>query len=288
MTTMTTRLPTLAMLCITLALPVAVGMFSAEAEPARNAVPGRPLPLAAAAAAITVSGNITSAPAVRHSRPPTVDAASDRQILSLIRQLVVAADEESLFRIRSLLADRDSRQGLRLAGLLLAESDPALRRTGVDLLAGQSLLEPDVHRQVLALLDQEQDPALLQRLLASLDAPIDLYGRDTEMSARLHRLLEHANTEVRAQALLQMLQWDDYPTLEGYLYTTLNDPSPEVRLSAATVASLIDTRSTTLKSALLTLRDNPRESRDIHDSVVAALHNMDTSDAEASANLPNL
>lgn len=285
---MMTRLPTLAMLCITLALPVVVGMFSAGAEPARDSVPGRPLPLAAAATATAGSGNITSAPTAQHSRPQAFDAASDRRILTLIRQLIADSDEESLFRIRSLLAGRDSRQGLRLAGLLLAESDPALRRTGIDLLAGQSLLEPEVHRRVISLLDQEQDPALLQRLLTSLDAPIDLYGRDTEMSARLHRLLEHANTEVRAQALLQMLQWDDYPTLEGYLYTTLNDPSPEVRLSAATVASLIDTRSTTLKSALLTLRDNPRESRDIHDSVVAALHNMDTSDAEASANLPNL
>ncbi|HEX5276572.1 MAG TPA: hypothetical protein VFW42_02765 [Fluviicoccus sp.] len=280
---MTVRLPLLGMLCISLALPALVGLITAD-DSVRHSSPGRLLNTTVSAGPLVVP---TEAPKIQLRRKP-VDSASDHQILALIRQLSAAGDEESLFRLRSLLADRESPQGLRLAGLLLAEPDPALRRTGIDLLAGQSLLEPEVHRRVITLLDQEHDPALLQHLLTSLDAPIGLYGRDTEMSARLHKLLEHANNEVRAQALLQMLQWDDYPTLEGYLYSTLNDPSPEVRLSAATVASLIDTRSTTLKNALLTLRDNPRESRDMHASVLAALHNMDTSEADPSDNLPNL
>ena len=77
-----------------------------------------------------------------------------------------------------------------------------------------------------------------------------------------------------------MLQWDDYATLEGFLYQALNDSSAEVRLSAATVTSLIDTRSTTLKGALLSMRDNPLESRDVHESVIAALNHIDTSEYE--------
>ncbi|RZU47494.1 hypothetical protein EV700_0457 [Fluviicoccus keumensis] len=215
--------------------------------------------------------------------PPT--GHSDAQIMALIQRLANAGDEEGLYRIRSLLADRDSGQGLRLANVLLEQSDIRLRRVGIDLITSFSMTDPTVHQQVALLLKEEQSPELLLRLLARMDAPIDLYGTDTEISSGLHRLLTSTDNDVRSQALLQLLQWDDYATLEGYLYQALNDPSPEVRLSATTVVGLIDTRSTTLKSALLAIRDNPRESIDMHRNVITALHNMDAYEADPQSSL---
>lgn len=202
---------------------------------------------------------------------PTVTAKT----LQLLRQLSAAGHEENLFRLKTLLGDAKSTEGLPVAEALLRDTDPAMRELGVDILTGRSLTDPAVHRIVVQTLSNEADPRVLVRLLNNLDAPIDAYGNDPAMSSTLHTLLNHPDADVRSQSVLQLLQWDDYGTLEGYLYQALNDASGEVRLSAATVISLIDTRSTTLKGALLALRDNPQESRDIHESVVAALSRID-------------
>lgn len=201
--------------------------------------------------------------------------SSEEATLRLIRQLALAGDEEGLFRLRSLLGDPRTTDGLRIAGQLLRETDPRLRQEGVDLLGQYSLTDSEAYRQALHILQTETDPLVLVRLLHHLDAPIDAYGKGSDISVALHALLSHPHEEVRSQAILQMLQWDDYASIEGYLYQALNDPSGEVRLSAATVIGLIDTRSSTLKSALLALRNNPQETRDMRESIDAALTRID-------------
>lgn len=236
-------------------------------------------PLARVAEPVAAAAGTMAIPKQTGLSTPTIPDRQ-RQTLSLIRQLHANGHQEELFRLTTLLSNRESGEGLRVARLLLADADQGMRRVGVDILTGYSLSEPAIHDEVSRLLRTEQDVNLLVHLLDRLDAPIDLYGKDHEISAALHGLLSHANPDVRSQAILQMLQWDDYATLEGFLYQALNDSSAEVRLSAATVTSLIDTRSTTLKGALLSMRDNPQESRDVHESVIAALNHIDTSEYE--------
>lgn len=214
--------------------------------------------------------------AVVTSDLPDTGAASVESSLDMIRQLRAAGDEEGLFRMTSLLSNPDHLQGIPVARRLLADRDAGMRQTGIDILTGSSLMNPEIHRLALDTLKNEQDSRVLVHMLNKLDAPVDLYGKDTDMLATLHGLLNSPVADVRAQALLQLLQWDDYSTLEGYLYQAVNDPSSVVRLSAATVIGLIDTRSETLKGALINLRDNPTESRDIHETAQTAIKRIET------------
>ena len=236
--------------------------------------------LNAPTAVIRTGQDAQATPLPQHIAPDTAllrepELSATAKTLQLLRQLSTAGHEENLFRLKTLLGNADSPEGLPVAQALLRDADPAMRELGVDILTGRSLTDPAVHRIVVQTLSNEVEPRVLVRLLNNLDAPIDAYGNDPAMTDSLHALLRHDNADVRSQTVLQLLQWDDYGTLEGYLYQALNDVSGEVRLSAATVISLIDTRSTTLKGALLALRDNPQESRDIHESVVAALSRID-------------
>lgn len=234
----------------------------------------RTAPVAIGVMPDTLPADVPAA-AVAAGTPATGVPSALGDSLRLVKQLVLSGNEEELFQLKTLLGNPDSALGLTVARQLLEDPDPRFRMAGVDILTNRSLTEPVVHDEVIRLLHQETDTNVLTRLLNSLDAPIDSYGKDQDMSAALHRLLAHTDADVRSQAVLQMLQWDDYPTLEGYLYQALNDPSSEVRLSAATVVSLIDTRSTTLRSALVGLRNNPQETRDMRESIDAALTRID-------------
>lgn len=272
MRTSTTRQLALALAGLAL-LTGAAGWLQEKSAPAAA-------PLSASTAAIRISRHTQPASLPPHIDPDsaslrTPEPTATAKTLKLLQQLRAAGHEENLFRLKTLLGNADSPEGLPVAQALLRDTDPAIRELGVDILTGHSLTDPAVHRIVVQTLSNEVEPRVLVRLLNNLDAPIDAYGNDPAMSSTLHALLNHHDADVRSQTVLQLLQWDDYGTLEGYLYQALNDVSGEVRLSAATVISLIDTRSTTLKGALLALRDNPQESRDIHESVVAALSRID-------------
>lgn len=235
----------------------------------------------AAAIGATASGNIPSMgdngglPAPTASHDALANKTSVASTLSLIRQLRASGDKDGVFRMTSLLADPASQEGLLIARSLLKDKDASLRHTGVDILTGHSMTNPEVHALALETLRSEKDTQILVHLLSRLDAPIDLYGKDGEMLSTLHGLLSHSSADVRTQTLLQLLQWEDFTSLEGYVYQALNDSSPAVRLSAATVISLIDSRSETLKSALVTLRDNPEETADIHQTAAAAINRIE-------------
>ncbi len=251
---------------------------------ASHAAPGS----SAFASGATVAGQIegltqsaTSSQGEAAFPDPEAHGGALASSLSLIRQLKASGDHDGLYRIVTLLASPNSPQGLPVARQLLSDRDPALRETGIDILTGHSLTDPEVHALALQTLHTEQDSQVLVHLLGKLDAPIDLYGKDAEMLGALHGLLASRSPDVRAQSMLQLLQWDEFGNLEGFVYQSLNDSSPAVRLSAATVIGLIDTRSETLKSALITLRDNPQESPDLRETAASAINRINLMQQDA-------
>jgi hypothetical protein len=149
---------------------------------------------------------------------------------------------------------------LRFALSLAASTRPEDERDGLELLRGYSMDRPEVRQTLLAKLERGGDPQRMGELVAML-TPSTMPSEDAApVVAELAALARHPDPNLRAQAVLQLAQWDDGEQVEDLLHRAILDSSAEVRAKAIAGVQGSGIRSDRLKEALLAIAADPASS----------------------------
>ncbi|MGJ7902536.1 HEAT repeat domain-containing protein [Lysobacter sp. 1R34A] len=149
---------------------------------------------------------------------------------------------------------------LRFALSLAASTRPEDERDGLELLRGYSMDRPEVRQTLLAKLERGGDPQRMGELVAML-TPATMPSEDAApVVAELAALARHPDPNLRAQAVLQLAQWDDGEQVEDLLHRAILDSSAEVRAKAIAGVQGSGIRSDRLKEALLAIAADPASS----------------------------
>lgn len=149
---------------------------------------------------------------------------------------------------------------LRFALSLSASTRAQDERDGLELLRAYSMDRAEVRQTVLAKLQQGGDPQRIADLVGML-TPATMPSEDAApVVAELGELTRHADPAVRAEAVLQLAQWDDGAQAEDLLHRALLDASPLVRTKAIAGVQSSHLRSDRLKEALLDIAADPGSS----------------------------
>ncbi|MBT2752542.1 MULTISPECIES: HEAT repeat domain-containing protein [unclassified Lysobacter] len=167
-----------------------------------------------------------------------------------------AARGELLSLLNAVSGDDVLRFALSLAASTRAQDE----RDGLDLLRAYSIDRAEVRQAVLSKLEQDGDPQRTAELVGML-TPTTMPSEDAApVVAQLSALTRHADPAVRAEAVLQLAQWDDGAQAEDVLHRALLDASPQVRGKAIAGVQSSHLRSDRLKEALLDIAADPASS----------------------------
>ncbi|MBX9401549.1 HEAT repeat domain-containing protein [Lysobacter sp. BMK333-48F3] len=149
---------------------------------------------------------------------------------------------------------------LRFALSLTASTRAEDERDGLALLAAYPMDRAEVRDTLLAKLGQGGDPQRMGELVAML-TPATMASEDAApVIAELATLARHPDPALRAQAVLQLAQWDDGEQAEDLLHRAILDSSAEVRAKAIAGIQGSHIRSDRLKEALLAIAADPASS----------------------------
>lgn len=169
---------------------------------------------------------------------------------------------------------------LRFALSLSASTRAEDERAGLELLSAYSMDRAEVRQTVLAKLAQGGDPQRRAELVAML-TPATLPSEDAApVVAELAALARDADPSLRAQAVLQLAQWDDSEQTEDLLHRAILDPSAQVRANAIAGVQGSRLRSDRLKDALLAIAADPASSAGDRGAATFALQDFRLNRAE--------
>lgn len=179
---------------------------------------------------------------------------------SLLQRYRNERDLAARGELLSLLNAVSGEEVLRFALSLSASTRPEDERDGLELLRAYSMDRPEVRQTLLAKLERGGDPQRMGELVAML-TPATMPSEDAApVVAELAALARHPDPNLRAQAVLQLSQWDDGEQVEDLLHRAILDSSAEVRAKAIAGVQGSGIRSDRLKEALLAIAADPESS----------------------------
>lgn len=199
---------------------------------------------------------------------------------SLLQRFRNETDPAARGELLSLLNAVSGEEVLRFALSLSASTRAQDERDGLALLSAYSMDRAEVRQTVLAKLGQGGDPQRRADLVAML-TPTTLPSEDAApVVAQLAALARDPDPALRAQAVLQLAQWDDGEQTEDLLHRAILDPSAPVRASAIAGVQGSHLRSDRIKEALLDIAVDPASSAADRGAATFALQDFRLNRAE--------
>lgn len=185
-------------------------------------------------------------------------ASADPAFLqNLLQRYRNETDPAARGELLSLLNAVSGEDVLRFALSLTAGTRAQDEHAGLELLRAYSMDRAEVRQTVLAKLAQGGGSERMTGLVSML-TPATMPSEDAApVVAELAALARHADPALRAQAVLQLAQWDDSEQTEDLLHRAILDASPQVRANAIAGVQGSRLRSERLKEALLDIAADP-------------------------------
>ena len=212
----------------------------------------------------------------QHRRPRT----SDADLRELMRRYAAETELDKRGALLAILQANPNEEVKAFALALAASRDAAARQEGLALLKAFPLDDAKVRGFLVGQIDQEQDPAMLTKLVDMLSPTMVATEDAAPLVAQLARLREHPDPEVRAASILQSSQWDRGGDLENTLHDAMLDPDPRVRQAAIGGISAERVRSDRLKDMLLAIASDPKTGAEERNRAIFALEGFALNRAE--------
>ncbi|MES2669739.1 MAG: HEAT repeat domain-containing protein [Pseudomonadota bacterium] len=206
--------------------------------------------------------------------------ASDADLRELMRRYAAETELDKRGALLAILQANPNEEVKAFALALAASRDPAARQEGLELLKAFPLDDAKVRGFLVGQIDQEQDPAMLTKLVDMLSPTMVATEDAAPLVAQLARLREHPDPEVRAASILQSSQWDRGGDLENTLHSAMLDPDPRVRQAAIGGISAERVRSDRLKDMLLAIASDPKTGAEERNRAIFALEGFALNRAE--------
>ena len=206
--------------------------------------------------------------------------ASDADLRELMRRYAVETELDKRGALLAILQANPNEEVKAFALALAASRDAATRQAGLELLKLFPLDDAKVRGFLVGQIDQEQDPAMLTKLVDMLSPTMVATEDAAPLVAQLARLREHPDPEVRAASVLQSSQWDRGGDLENTLHSAMLDPDPRVRQAAIGGISAERVRSDRLKDMLLAIASDPKTGAEERNRAIFALEGFALNRAE--------
>ena len=206
--------------------------------------------------------------------------ASDADLRELMRRYTLETELDKRGALLAILQANPNEEVKAFALALAASRDAAARQEGLELLKAFPLDDATVRGFLVGQIDQEQDPAMLTKLVDMLSPTMVATEDAAPLVAQLARLREHPDPEVRAASILQSSQWDRGGDLENTLHDAMLDPDPRVRQAAIGGISAEHVRSDRLKDMLLAIASDPKTSSEERNRAIFALEGFALNRAE--------
>lgn len=206
--------------------------------------------------------------------------ASDADLRELMRRYALETELDKRGALLAILQANPNEEVKAFALELAASRDAATRQAGLDLLKIFPLDDAKVRGFLVGQIDQEQDPAMLTKLVDMLSPTMVATEDAAPLVAQLARLREHPDPEVRAASILQSSQWDRGGDLEHTLHSAMLDPDPRVRQAAIGGISAERVRSDRLKDMLLAIASDPKTGAEERNRAIFALEGFALNRAE--------
>ncbi len=206
--------------------------------------------------------------------------ASDADLRELMRRYAAETELDKRGALLAILQVNPNEEVKAFALALAASRDAAARQEGLALLKAFPLDDAKVRGFLVGQIDQEQDPAMLTKLVDMLSPTMVATEDAAPLVAQLARLREHPDPEVRAASILQSSQWDRGGDLENTLHDAMLDPDPRVRQAAIGGISAERVRSDRLKDMLLAIAADPKTGADERNRAIFALEGFALNRAE--------
>lgn len=189
----------------------------------------------------------------------------------VIRRYANERDPQARAMLRGVLATINKPEMLVLAKTLLADTDAAKRKEGLELLQAMPGQGGEVRGAIRQLLATEQAPAVLVQALAALKPAAVDPVEARAIIVDLERFIRNPDAAVRRQGIFQLGMWARNGEAIDSLSAALFDQSPEVKQAAIFALGLSSVRPDSVKTALLNILANPAEARQTRDSALQAL-----------------
>lgn len=212
----------------------------------------------------------------QHRRPRT----SDADLRELMRRYAAETELDKRGALLAILQANPNEEVKAFALALAASRDAAARQEGLELLKAFPLDDAKVRGFLVGQIDQEQDPAMLTKLVDMLSPTMVATEDAAPLVAQLARLREHPDPEVRAASILQSSQWDRGGDLENTLHSAMLDPDPRVRQAAIGGILAERVRSDRLKDMLLAIASDPKTGAEERNRAIFALEGFALNRAE--------
>ncbi len=206
--------------------------------------------------------------------------ASDADLRALMRRYAAETELDKRGALLAILQANPNEEVKAFALALAASRDPAARQEGLELLKAFPLDDANVRGFLVGQIDQEQDPAMLTKLVDMLSPTMVATEDAAPLVAQLARLREHPDPDVRAASILQSSQWDRGGDLENTLHDAMLDPDPRVRQAAIGGISAERVRSDRLKDMLLAIASDPKTGAEERNRAIFALEGFALNRAE--------
>ncbi len=206
--------------------------------------------------------------------------ASDADLRELMRRYAAETELDKRGALLAILQANPNEEVKAFALALAASRDAAARQEGLELLKAFPLDDAKVRGFLVGQIDQEQDPAMLTKLVDMLSPTMVATEDAAPLVAQLARLREHPDPEVRAASILQSSQWDRGGDLENTLHSAMLDPDPRVRQAAIGGISAERVRSDRLKDMLLAIASDPKTGAEERNRAIFALEGFALNRAE--------
>ena len=193
--------------------------------------------------------------------------------------------------IISLLFEIETPEVLAFSKRLATSSQPDQQRDGFVLLQNLPNDLPEVRPIILQTLSANQSTESVLLALAALKPPapngdatspnVSATAYSTALVTALQNLTRNPAPEVRIESLLQLAQRDQTGGSQEHWANALADPAPRVREAALVAIAQAGAKSERVKSALLGMANNPKESNDVRGSALQVLEGIAVSKEEA-------
>ena len=202
---------------------------------------------------------------------PKID---DAYLRTLMRQYSFETELDKRGALLAILQANPNEEVRNFALTQAASSDSATRQEGLELLKAFPLDDSVVRGFLVSQIDQEQDPAMLTKLVDMLTPTMVATEDAAPLVAQLARLRTHPDPEVRAASILQSSQWDRGGDLENTLHEAMLDPDTRVRQAAISGIYAERVRSDRVKDMLLVIASGPKTSGEERNRAIFALESF--------------
>lgn len=215
------------------------------------------------------------------------DAAVARWLLQSYDK---AYNSRSRGLIISLLFEIETPEVLAFSKRLASSSNLEQQRDGFAMLQNLPRDLPEMRPIILQTLSGNHPPESVLMALAALRPPTpsgsDLPQTDltsphaATVVTTLQKLTRNSAPEVRVESILQLAQWDQTGSSQAQWANALADLSPRVREAAVVAVTQSGAKSDLVKTALIGMAHNPKESNDVRVNALLVLGDFPLSPEE--------